>query len=115
MKEPSSQERRERERRRERRKRGGRGGEPRQPVKKEKNEGQSEFWAKQKNFGIGQPRILKIYGQVEPHLGSPQGEMDLATGLADVQLPTRECRLCNVDLTIGQWTLQFGKLELANW
>lgn len=114
MKEPSSQERREREEEREKEKR-GRGAEPRQPVKKEKNEGQSEFWANQKNFGIGQPRIFFIYGQVEPHLGSPQGEMDLATGLADVQLPTWECRLCNVDLTIGHmdfaiWQTGLGKL-----
>ncbi len=41
--------------------------------------------------------------------------MDLATGLADVQLPTWECRLWNVDLTIGHmdfaiWQSGLGKL-----
>jgi hypothetical protein len=67
LKEPSSQERRERERGGGERegKEGGEGLSLGQPVKKEKIEGQSEFWAKQKNFGIGQPsEFFKFMGRL---------------------------------------------------
>jgi len=66
----------------------GEGG-GRSPQKKKKNRGNLSYWGTsfgrlERISGLGQPRKFYNCGQLEVHLGCPQGEMDLAICLSRV-------------------------------
>jgi hypothetical protein len=87
--------------------------------KKKKIEGQSEFWTKVWADQIKTKALVQnflIRGQLEAHLGSPQGEVDLAmwqSCLGDVELVTRECWVGNVNVAI--WQSGLGILIKSTW